>query len=129
MSSREHPKHDQAEALAPPHPVGRRLRSAFIKFATHFPYNAKVCLNGHHYAQQQAHAAGITFPSRRSTTASCPPTTQPGSSGSATTSGHERIDTFSPADGTGRVPPAAQRVHHHDLRQLLAPCSGLTRAH
>ena len=80
--------------------MGRRLRSAFIKFATHFPYNAKVCLNGHHYAQQQAHAAGITFPSRRSTTASCPPTTQPGSSGSATTSGHERIDTFSPADRT-----------------------------
>src|SRR6266498_603341 len=100
MSSREHPKHDQAEALAPPHPVGRRLRSAFIKFATHFPYNAKVCLNGHHYAQQQAHAAGITFPSRRSTTASCPPTTQPGSSGSATPSGHERIDTFRPADRT-----------------------------
>jgi hypothetical protein len=33
----------------------------FIKFATYFPYNAKVCLNGHHYAQQQAHAAGIAF--------------------------------------------------------------------
>jgi hypothetical protein len=33
----------------------------FIKFATYFPYNAKVCLNGHHYAQQQAHATGIAF--------------------------------------------------------------------
>ena len=33
----------------------------FIKFATYFPYNAKVCLNGHHYAQQQAAAAGIAF--------------------------------------------------------------------
>jgi hypothetical protein len=33
----------------------------FSKFATYFPYNAKVCLNGHHYAQQQAHATGIAF--------------------------------------------------------------------
>jgi hypothetical protein len=33
----------------------------FIKFATYFPYNAKVCLNGHHFAQQQAHAAVIAF--------------------------------------------------------------------
>ena len=33
----------------------------FIKFATYFPYNAKVCLNGHHFAQQQAHATGIAF--------------------------------------------------------------------
>jgi hypothetical protein len=33
----------------------------FIKFSTYFPYNAKVCINGHHWAQQQATHAGIGF--------------------------------------------------------------------
>ncbi|HSH59124.1 MAG TPA: hypothetical protein VK988_05675, partial [Acidimicrobiales bacterium] len=31
----------------------------FIKFGTYFPYTAKVCLNGHHWAQCQATKAGI----------------------------------------------------------------------
>ena len=26
----------------------------FIKFGSYFPYNAKLCLNGHHWAQRQA---------------------------------------------------------------------------
>lgn len=33
----------------------------FIKFGTYFPYTAKVCLNGHHYAQRQAAKAGIGY--------------------------------------------------------------------
>jgi len=33
----------------------------FIKFCTYFPYGAKVCINGHHWAQQQAKTAGIGF--------------------------------------------------------------------
>lgn len=33
----------------------------FIKFCTYFPYTGKVCINGHHWAQQQAAAAGVTF--------------------------------------------------------------------
>lgn len=33
----------------------------FIKFCSYFPYTAKLCLNGHHWAQQQAKAAGIGF--------------------------------------------------------------------
>ena len=33
----------------------------FIKFGTFFPYTAKVCVNGHHYAQRQAQKAGIDF--------------------------------------------------------------------
>jgi hypothetical protein len=33
----------------------------FIKFCTYFPYTAKACLNGHHYAQRQAEKAGIGF--------------------------------------------------------------------
>ena len=31
----------------------------FLKFCSYFPYNAKLCLNGHHWAQQQAAKAGI----------------------------------------------------------------------
>jgi len=33
----------------------------FLKFSTYFPYNAKLCINGHHWAQRQAEKAGITF--------------------------------------------------------------------
>ena len=33
----------------------------FVKFCSYFPYNAKLCLNGHHWAQQQAGKAGIGF--------------------------------------------------------------------
>ena len=33
----------------------------FIKFCSYFPYNAKLCLNGNHWAQRQATKAGIGF--------------------------------------------------------------------
>ena len=33
----------------------------FLKFCSYFPYNAKLCLNGHHWAQRQAAQAGIGF--------------------------------------------------------------------
>ncbi|WP_344449882.1 hypothetical protein, partial [Acrocarpospora macrocephala] len=33
----------------------------FIKFAGYFPYNAKLCLNGHEYAKRQAAKAQIGF--------------------------------------------------------------------
>jgi hypothetical protein len=33
----------------------------FLKFSGYFPYNAKLCINGNHWAQRQAAAAGIGF--------------------------------------------------------------------
>ncbi|HEX6761070.1 MAG TPA: hypothetical protein VF086_22055 [Propionibacteriaceae bacterium] len=33
----------------------------FVKFCSYFPYNAKLCLNGHHWAQRQARKAGMGF--------------------------------------------------------------------
>ena len=33
----------------------------FIKFCSYFPYNAKLCLNGNHWAQRQAAKTGIGF--------------------------------------------------------------------
>ncbi|MGH7918600.1 MAG: hypothetical protein ACREQM_01505 [Candidatus Dormibacteraceae bacterium] len=33
----------------------------FLKFCSYFPYNAKLCINGNHWAQQQAQKAGIAF--------------------------------------------------------------------
>src|ERR1700739_1485128 len=33
----------------------------FLKFCSYFPYNAKLCLNGNHWAQRQAAKAGIGF--------------------------------------------------------------------
>jgi len=33
----------------------------FLKFCSYFPYNAKLCLNGHEWAKRQATKAGIGF--------------------------------------------------------------------
>ena len=33
----------------------------FIKFSSYFPSGARLCFNGHHWAQRQAQAAGISF--------------------------------------------------------------------
>ncbi len=33
----------------------------FLKFCSYFPYNAKLCVNGNHWAQQQAAKAGVGF--------------------------------------------------------------------
>jgi hypothetical protein len=33
----------------------------FLKFSTYFPYNAKLCLNGHEYAKRQLKKKGIAF--------------------------------------------------------------------
>jgi hypothetical protein len=33
----------------------------FLKFCSYFPYNAKLCINGHHWAQRQAAKAGISY--------------------------------------------------------------------
>jgi hypothetical protein len=33
----------------------------FVKFSSYFPYGAKLCFNGHHWAQRQAELAGMTF--------------------------------------------------------------------
>jgi hypothetical protein len=33
----------------------------FLKFCTYFPYNAKLCINGHEYAKRQLTKEGITF--------------------------------------------------------------------
>jgi hypothetical protein len=33
----------------------------FLKFCSYFPYNAKLCLNGHEYAKRQLERAGIRY--------------------------------------------------------------------
>ena len=33
----------------------------FVKFCSYFPYNAKLCINGHEWAKRQAAKAGIAF--------------------------------------------------------------------
>ena len=33
----------------------------FLKFCSYFPYNAKLCLNGHEYLKRQLAKAGIAF--------------------------------------------------------------------
>ena len=33
----------------------------FIKFSSYFPYTAKLCINGHHWAQRQAGKAGLGY--------------------------------------------------------------------
>jgi hypothetical protein len=41
--------------------VDRDFGPFFLKFCSYFPYNAKLCLNGHEYAKRQLAQAGITY--------------------------------------------------------------------
>ena len=41
--------------------VDRDFGPFFLKFSSYFPYNAKLCLNGHEYAKQQLAKEGIAF--------------------------------------------------------------------
>jgi hypothetical protein len=41
--------------------VDRDFGPFFLKFCSYFPYTAKLCINGNHWAQQQAARAGIGF--------------------------------------------------------------------
>jgi hypothetical protein len=51
--------------------VDRDFGLFFVKFCSYFPYNGKVLLNGHHFAQQQAVNAGIGFEALDNGFASC----------------------------------------------------------
>ena len=41
--------------------VDRDFGPFFLKFCTYFPYNGKLCLNGHEYAKRQLAREGIPF--------------------------------------------------------------------
>ena len=41
--------------------VDRDFGPFFLKFSTYFPYNGKLCLNGHEYAKRQLEQKGIHF--------------------------------------------------------------------
>ena len=41
--------------------VDADIRPFFLKFCSYFPCNAKLCINGNHWAQRQAAKAGIGF--------------------------------------------------------------------
>ncbi|MBV8904433.1 MAG: hypothetical protein JOZ22_12420 [Acidobacteriia bacterium] len=41
--------------------VDRDFGPFFLKFCTYFPFNAKLCLNGHEYAKRQLKREGIAF--------------------------------------------------------------------
>jgi hypothetical protein len=41
--------------------VDRDFGPFFLKFCTYFPYNAKLCLNGHEYLKQQLNNRGIGY--------------------------------------------------------------------
>jgi hypothetical protein len=43
----------------------------FLKFCSYFPYNAKLCLNGHEYVKRQLERAGIVFKALDNGIASC----------------------------------------------------------
>lgn len=41
--------------------VDRDFGPFFLKFSSYFPYNARLCLNGHEYAKRQLAQCGITY--------------------------------------------------------------------
>ena len=42
-----------------------------LKFCSYFPYNAKLCLNGHEYLKRQLEQKGITYPALENGILSC----------------------------------------------------------
>jgi hypothetical protein len=51
--------------------VDRDFGPFFLKFCSYFPYNAKLCINGHEWAKRQAAKAGIGFTALDNGFASC----------------------------------------------------------
>jgi hypothetical protein len=43
----------------------------FLKFCSYFPYNAKLCLNGHEYAKRQLEKKVIEYPALDNGVLSC----------------------------------------------------------
>ena len=43
----------------------------FVKFCSYFPYNAKLCINGHEYLKRQLSRRGVTFEALDNGIASC----------------------------------------------------------
>ena len=43
----------------------------FLKFCTYFPYNAKLCINGHEYVKRQLAKEGIPFEAQDNGVLSC----------------------------------------------------------
>ena len=52
--------------------VDRDFGPFFLKFCSYFPFNAKLCLNGHEYAKRQLARQGIAFEALDNGVLSCP---------------------------------------------------------
>jgi hypothetical protein len=51
--------------------VDQEFGPFFIKFCSYFPYNAKLCLNGHEYAKRQLAKRGIDFEAPQNAVLQC----------------------------------------------------------
>src|SRR5258708_38489062 len=51
--------------------VDRDFGPFFLKFCSYFPFNAKLCLNGHEYAKRQLARKGIAFEALHTGILSC----------------------------------------------------------
>ncbi len=52
--------------------VDRDFGPFFLKFCSYFPYNAKLCLNGHEYVKRQLEQRGIAYQALDNGILSCP---------------------------------------------------------
>ena len=52
--------------------VDRDFGPFFLKFCSYFPYNAKLCLNGHEYVKRQLEQQGIAYQALDNGVLSCP---------------------------------------------------------
>lgn len=64
----------------------------FMKFCSYFPYNGKVCLNGHEYVKRQMEARGIGFEALDNGVLSCEQPSRAQAIGDALSAG--KIDRF-----------------------------------
>ena len=92
----------------------------FLKFSSYFPYNAKLCINGNHWAQRQAARTGIGF--EELDTDSPLSTTPPPCSGSATGWGLSRSTACCASGWPGCRTRSARRTGQR-ATATTSPCS------
>ena len=97
--------------------IDRDFGPFFLKFCTYFPYNAKLCINGHEYVKRQLTRRGIDFEALDNGILSCD---DPARCRSSATSCRPRRSTPCCASGCAgcRIPSTPRTVPGLSLRHL-----------
>lgn len=100
--------------------LDREFGPFFLKFASYFPYNAKLCLNGHEYAKCQLRREGIGFKALDNGFVSCE--TPSGCKRSARNWDHRKSMACCAAGWHGCPTPSPPRIGKPDTATTCPSC-------